>query len=189
MSDNPLIDITNESFYIPLKDSYPVSTTTYVKRAIRKSSDTVLKSLGFYKNVVIAPSTENLCQENLGQTAAIGRTELADDAITYTQEKRNSSYADMRLSMISNFSASYNTINISLGLTLMNAMHPPKHPSDVSLCSSALIAGMIIGQLAGGMLGDWLGRHIIFTIYLFKGNCHEFTSCKCILERMGRFVV
>ena len=160
MSDNPLIDITNESFYIPLKDSYPVSTTTYVKRAIRKSSDTVLKSLGFYKNVVIAPSTENLCQENLGQTAAIGRTELADDAITYTQEKRNSSYADMRLSMISNFSASYNTINISLGLTLMNAMHPPKHPSDVSLCSSALIAGMIIGQLAGGMLGDWLGRHL-----------------------------
>eukprot|EP00956_Cyclotella_meneghiniana_P043518 scaffold273814_cov86-Cyclotella_meneghiniana.AAC.5 len=166
MSDNPLIDITNESFYIPLKDSYPVSTTTYVKRAIRKSSDTVLKSLGFYKNVVIAPSTENLCQENLGQTAAIGRTELADDAITYTQEKRNSSYADMRLSMISNFSASYNTINISLGLTLMNAMHPPKHPSDVSLCSSALIAGMIIGQLAGGMLGDWLGRHLAMAIVM-----------------------
>lgn len=164
-SDNPLVGIINESSYIPLKNSYPknetVLTTSYVKRAIRKSSDTVLKSLGFYKNVIIAPSTENLYQ-----TAVIGRTEIAHDKTTDTREKRNSSYADMRLSMISNFSASYNTVNISLGLALMNAMHPPKHPSDVSLCSSALIAGMIIGQLAGGMLGDWLGRHLAMSIVM-----------------------
>jgi PHS family inorganic phosphate transporter-like MFS transporter len=72
----------------------------------------------------------------------------------------------MRLSMVSNFSAAYNTINISLALTLMEVTHPPLRSTDVSLCSSALIAGMILGQLLGGLLGDWLGRHVAMSVVM-----------------------
>ncbi|CAB9513520.1 Inorganic phosphate transporter 1 [Seminavis robusta] len=80
-----------------------------------------------------------------------------------TQEKqshaRNSTAADLRLSMLSNFSTAYNVISISLALDLLSTQ---RHLSvaDKSLCSSALFAGMIAGQLGGGALGDVCGRHI-----------------------------
>jgi MFS transporter, PHS family, inorganic phosphate transporter len=71
---------------------------------------------------------------------------------------RNSAAADLRLSMLSNFSTAYNIISISLSLQMMKHVYTPT-PRDESLCSSALIAGMIIGQLTLGTLGDVLGRH------------------------------
>ena len=79
---------------------------------------------------------------------------------------RNSAVADVRLSMISNFSAAYNTVNISLALTMMRPTHPPEDAPSIANCSSALIAGMIIGQLGGGLLGDWLGRHMAMAVTL-----------------------
>jgi len=80
--------------------------------------------------------------------------------------KRNSTNADVHLSMVSNFSAAYNTINISLALALMQSAHPPEDSSSISKCSSALIAGMILGQLGGGLLGDWLGRHMAMAVVM-----------------------
>ena len=90
--------------------------------------------------------------------------------------KRNSAVADVRLSMISNFSAAYNTVNISLALTLMRSTHPPDDAPSIANCSSALIAGMIIGQLGGGLLGDWLGRHMAMAVTLTLQICAAFMS-------------
>lgn len=89
---------------------------------------------------------------------------------------RNSAVADVRLSMISNFSAAYNTVNISLALTLMRSTHPPEDAPSIANCSSALIAGMIIGQLGGGLLGDWLGRHMAMAVTLTLQICAAFMS-------------
>lgn len=80
--------------------------------------------------------------------------------------KRNSPTADSRLGMASNFSAAYNTFNISLALALMRSSHPPDTSSDITSCSSAVIGGMIVGQLVGGLLGDWMGRHMAMAIVM-----------------------
>jgi len=80
---------------------------------------------------------------------------------------RNSSSADLRLSMLSNFSTSYNIVSISLALGMMSNVYDTISSSDRSLCSSALLAGMIFGQLAGGTIGDILGRHIAMTVVMF----------------------
>ena len=90
---------------------------------------------------------------------------------------RNTAAADLRLSMLSNFSTAYNILSISLSLKIMHPIYYPHnhhhHQMDVmsksleSLCSSALIAGMIVGQLAGGTLGDVLGRHRAMAVVMF----------------------
>jgi MFS family permease len=38
---------------------------------------------------------------------------------------------------------------------------------DRTVCSSALLAGMIIGQIAVGTLGDTIGRHKAMTLVIF----------------------
>ena len=85
---------------------------------------------------------------------------------TISPVKRNSTTADARLAMVSNFSAAYNTFNISLALALMRSSHPPHASGDVTSCSSTLIGGMIVGQLVGGLLGDWLGRHMAMAVVM-----------------------
>ncbi|KAL3793335.1 hypothetical protein HJC23_003845 [Cyclotella cryptica] len=172
----------SHNYFIPLKDSLaprvaPSSgmSISYMKRALRKSSDVILHSLGFYRNPVLASSEgsiSSIASTTTTETSSLLSLRVLPQEATQSTDrvvkvaKRNSSYADMQLSMVSNFSAAYNTVNISLGLTLMKPLHPPIHPSDVSICSSALIAGMIIGQLGGGLLGDWLGRHMAMSVVM-----------------------
>ena len=60
--------------------------------------------------------------------------------------------------MVSNFSTSYNVINISIVLPILEHLY---HGSseDAAACASSLLAGMIMGQVVGGALGDsFLGR-------------------------------
>lgn len=78
---------------------------------------------------------------------------------------RNNKASDMRLSMLSNFSTAYNVVSISMALNIMQELYETT-PQDKSLCSSALIAGMIIGQLAGGAIGDILGRHVAMALVM-----------------------
>ena len=60
--------------------------------------------------------------------------------------------------MISNFSTSYNVVNISLVLAILHQL-TESSAKDQSACASSLLAGMIVGQLVGGALGDsFLGR-------------------------------
>jgi PHS family inorganic phosphate transporter-like MFS transporter len=93
---------------------------------------------------------------------------------------RNSSAADLRLSMLSNFSTAYNIISISLSLDILKDLYPVT-PEDSSLCSSALIAGMIVGQLVGGALGDIIGRHRAMSVVMFLQVIAAFASA-CSVE-------
>ena len=117
--------------------------------------------------------------EPIKLSPAVSLAPTEDSSFTYQEQpdddndspilrtKRNSSTADARLAMASNFSAAYNTFNISLALALMRSSHPPSHTSsDITSCSSAVIGGMIVGQLIGGLLGDWLGRHIAMAVVM-----------------------
>lgn len=148
-----------QEYCIPLNSSsYEPSFIATVKRGMRKSSNVMLHSLGFYNNPVLASSSASIASVTDYSSSSTSHNQ---ESIGNSPKKRNSSYADMRLSMISNFSAAYNTISISLGLILMSRVrYPPLSSSEISLCSSALIAGMILGQIVGGLLGDWLGRHV-----------------------------
>jgi fucose permease len=61
--------------------------------------------------------------------------------------------------MLSNFSTSYNVVNISLVLPILEELHSDTSSEDAAACASSLLAGMILGQLLGGALGDsFLGR-------------------------------
>lgn len=68
---------------------------------------------------------------------------------------------DQITAMLSNFSTSFNVVNISLVLPMLqmkNLYANSVTKSTSSLCASSLIGGMILGQLIGGFLGDFLGR-------------------------------
>jgi PHS family inorganic phosphate transporter-like MFS transporter len=60
--------------------------------------------------------------------------------------------------MVSNFSTSYNVINISLVLPILQSIFNVSDEEDAT-CASSLLAGMVLGQVLGGALGDsFLGR-------------------------------
>jgi MFS transporter, PHS family, inorganic phosphate transporter len=109
------------------------------------------------------PVLPETCEELLFDTLGFVNNPLRRDPGT-----RNSAAADLSLSMMSNFSTAYNVISISLSLHILRRIYPmsPSGAED-SLCSSSLIAGMIVGQLAGGALGDVLGRHRAMTLVMF----------------------
>lgn len=95
---------------------------------------------------------------------------------SHSSRIRNSSAADMRLAMLSNFSTAYNIVSISLALHMMDSVYLDATSEDKALCSSALIAGMIVGQLGGGTLGDVLGRHVAMTCVMFLQVVSAFFS-------------
>lgn len=72
--------------------------------------------------------------------------------------RKNSPMADLRLSMLSNLSTSYNTLSVSWAIQMISKIYSINE-GEQSLCSTALLAGMILGQLFGGVLGDYIGRH------------------------------
>ena len=82
------------------------------------------------------------------------------------QDSLHSTYSDLRLSMLSNFSTAYNILSISLALQMMSNVYDLSDNAR-AYCSSSLLAGMIIGQLGGGALGDLIGRHRAMTGVMF----------------------
>ena len=76
--------------------------------------------------------------------------------------------SDQWMAILSNFSTSYNVVNISMVLPILESMifssetnagdSHNKDEEGSSLCASSLLGGMIVGQLVGGWLGDVLGR-------------------------------
>ena len=47
---------------------------------------------------------------------------------------------------------------------------------EATICSSALLAGMILGQLTGGALGDAIGRHRAMAVVMFLQVISSFVS-------------
>ena len=125
-----------------------------------------MKILGFESNPCRESSTSNSQDPRRGK------------------EQKNSSYADLRLSMLSNFSTSYNILSVSLALHIMSNIYD-LDKSDRTQCSSALLAGMILGQLAGGALGDAIGRHKAMTFVMFLqvfAACGSAFSCGLVFH-------
>jgi MFS transporter, PHS family, inorganic phosphate transporter len=60
--------------------------------------------------------------------------------------------------MISNFSTSFNVMNISVVLPILQDLYQGTSEDD-AFCASSLLGGMMLGQVIGGILGDsCLGR-------------------------------
>lgn len=64
------------------------------------------------------------------------------------------------IAMLSNFSTSYNVVNISLVLPILQQVTNTSSTKDAASVASSLLAGMMFGQVFGGALGDYprLGR-------------------------------
>jgi PHS family inorganic phosphate transporter-like MFS transporter len=70
---------------------------------------------------------------------------------------------DQLTAMLSNYSTSYNAVNVSIVLPLLKYSLSTSHSIQFdeeqdSIVASSLLAGMIFGQLFGGYLGDAVGR-------------------------------
>jgi MFS family permease len=74
-----------------------------------------------------------------------------DDEVSWYRD------ASQIMAMLSNFSTSYNAVNVSLALPILEVLHPNPEPTAVSAVASSLLAGMMLGQLVGGALGDLVG--------------------------------
>lgn len=148
----------------PAPDGYNVVGAEYCTPLHQSSSTRSSTTLSPSESLSLAPtedSSSTTCQQEPKET-----TDHPGPPIM-KRVGRNSTTADTRLAMASNFSAAYNTFNISLALALMKKSHPPSHAaSDIASCTSAVIGGMIVGQLIGGYLGDWLGRHMAMAVVM-----------------------
>lgn len=140
-------------------------------------SDYIFTMFGFESNPMRSDSVRTITSSSSSHI---------DDTITSSRRKkrRNTAAADLQLSMLSNFSTAYNVICISLALQMMKhcvhhttmtttttidtslLLYSNMTSADTSMCSSALIAGMILGQLTLGTLGDVLGRHVAMSIVM-----------------------
>eukprot|EP00956_Cyclotella_meneghiniana_P036405 scaffold125419_cov23-Cyclotella_meneghiniana.AAC.1 len=107
------------------------------------------------------------------------------------------SHADQRIAMLSNYSTSYNAVNVGIVLPVLkyslvhtssnhtqheamtgdydtNYHHHHRREEDSSgehdsLVASSLLAGMICGQLLGGYLGDVIGRrHAMMVVMMLQ---------------------
>ena len=85
--------------------------------------------------------------------------------------------------MLSNYSTSYNVVNISLVLPILQHLYKDTTEEDTAACASSLLAGMILGQLLGGALGDsFIGRlgalRLVMALQIFASIA---SSLVCIL--------
>ena len=110
-----------------------------------------------------AVSSDDSINNNNG-TGDINESTIDKDKDTMAQQQQQQQRQSSGLSiqqciaMLSNFSTSYNVVNISLVLPILKDLHEST-PQEYAACASSLLAGMMVGQVVGGMLGDTcLGR-------------------------------
>ncbi|GKY94942.1 hypothetical protein MPSEU_000459100 [Mayamaea pseudoterrestris] len=74
-------------------------------------------------------------------------------------------------SMISNLSTSYNVVNVSMVLPILQQLHHSRDTHNTSFVATSLLAGMMLGQVLGGALGDVLGKlralHCVMLLQVF----------------------
>lgn len=58
------------------------------------------------------------------------------------------------VAMLSNYSTSYNVVNIAMVIPILEKTIPGTTADDTAASASSLLAGMMVGQLLGGYLGD-----------------------------------
>jgi PHS family inorganic phosphate transporter-like MFS transporter len=114
------------------------------------------------------PTMEIDMNHETGETAAVDESECTESLQPQTDNAplHASSFPTLWYqnphqitAMISNFSTSYNVVNIALVLPILEHIYPLTNREDAAACASSLLAGMILGQVVGGALGDsFLGR-------------------------------
>jgi PHS family inorganic phosphate transporter-like MFS transporter len=91
-------------------------------------------------------------QETSDEDVDAGEGRIDTDPLSWWQKSAQVT------AMVSNFSTSYNVVNISLVLPILQDLYQGSS-EDAAACASSLLAGMIVGQVIGGALGDsFLGR-------------------------------
>lgn len=82
--------------------------------------------------------------------------------------------------MLANFSTSYNVANISLVVPILEQLYDTNKQGEGAVASS-LLAGMIVGELIGGVLGDIprLGRLGALRLVMFLQIVASFASAFC----------
>eukprot|EP00566_Odontella_aurita_P006255 CAMPEP_0113583556 /NCGR_PEP_ID=MMETSP0015_2-20120614/32588_1 /TAXON_ID=2838 /ORGANISM="Odontella" /LENGTH=595 /DNA_ID=CAMNT_0000488457 /DNA_START=118 /DNA_END=1905 /DNA_ORIENTATION=+ /assembly_acc=CAM_ASM_000160 len=98
------------------------------------------------------------------------------------------SSSDQITAMLSNFATNYNVVNISLVLPILQS--PSLYKDSVteetdSLCASSCLAGMVIGQLAGGALGDVIGRMNAMYIVIILQIVASLSSALLVWDGVG----
>jgi PHS family inorganic phosphate transporter-like MFS transporter len=93
------------------------------------------------------------------------------------------------IAMISNFSTSYNVVNISLVLPILEQLESNTTEADAAAVASSLLAGMIFGQIVGGALGDsWLGRLGALRLVMMLQVVASLGSALCVWERYDLYL-
>lgn len=102
--------------------------------------------------------TSLLSEDTLGNNGGDNPDSVAESATGFEEEEAWYSNPHQVTAMLSNFSTSYNVVNISLVLPILEQLHNNTN-EDAAACASSLLAGMVLGQIVGGALGDsFLGR-------------------------------
>mmetsp|Transcript_10337 Transcript_10337/g.19313 ORF Transcript_10337/g.19313 Transcript_10337/m.19313 type:complete len:747 (-) Transcript_10337:3524-5764(-) len=161
------------------------TTILYVSTSDEKSQSF---SKGHDRLLVIIPKSGFLLSKILGfQSNPFVKSESDITGGTTLGGSRNSPMADLRLSMLSTLSTSYNTLSISWAIQIMSKIYPINE-GEHSICSTALLAGMIFGQLFGGALGDYIGRHRAMTFVMLTQVLAALASAFCF-DRKGLVVL
>jgi MFS transporter, PHS family, inorganic phosphate transporter len=159
----PLLEGRNE------KDTVDAVVEGNLRREQRPSSTATLGSISALQHL------DTMCQASSLATT----TTQAEDGLFRGREQHQggeeteqSSWDVQQVSaMLSNFSTSYNVVNISLVLPILESISfssssslqseiltsSALHQDAVAAVASSLLAGMMVGQIAGGALGDLLG--------------------------------
>lgn len=175
LGDEQFVPIHPEASY---EDDYPYS---WPKSSSNTTTSTETADSYWYDESCSLLSVENdqhySCSDSFFYLLGFNSNPVSDrrEGEDVKSDKRNSKAADVRLSMLSNFSTAYNVISISIALSVMARIYTVTSEAK-ALCSSSLIAGMIIGQLLGGAVGDLVGRHKAMAIVLLLQVASAFFS-------------
>ncbi len=153
--------------------------------ALKPTSDSLSEPLLSTNNSIVLPQSQMLTADDTNEdSSALTKGEILPSQTSLSNQRRRDHAVRMRqddfilraveerknqawyrnpqqiMAMLSNFSTSYNVVNISLVLPILKQLHPDSNSEDESAIASSLLAGMVVGQLVGGALGDsvYLGR-------------------------------
>lgn len=123
-------------------------------------------------------------QQELQATGNIEENNAGNDGIVRDAPQETPWYnCPLQLvAMLSNYSTSYNVVNISMVIPILKQTIPGTRPEDAAASASSLLAGMIFGQLLGGYLGDSpvLGRlgalQLVMALQVIASLCSAMIS-------------
>ena len=129
-----------------------MQTVNFEWARVRQSS---IMSMTLLEEPLLLSAQEETTERD--PTSMILSTNAADEEENSSQE--NEHPTPQRLpytAMLANFSTSYNVVNISLVLPILQILYNKDNTADDdAIVASSLLGGMMVGQVLGGAAGDW----------------------------------